>query len=402
MKLSDTQKFNLADPAFLRDPTAMLAEMRELGPLVPIKIPLLGKIWVTTTYAATEAVMKGKDDFFLEARNAGGRGGAAMPWFMPPSLRIIAENMLAKDEPHHKRLRKLVDIAFRRHGVQDMRPRIETRARALLDDLGTGPVDLVPGFCRRLPLLVICDLLGLQAAEGDAFADKAAVFGDTGSGWQMAKLLWSMGGLTRLVRQIIANARADRRPGLLTQLIEAEEDGDHLSERELVAMVFLMLFAGKETTTNLIAGSVWALEQHPEQRHWLLADFPTRREPAVEELLRFVSSISGTKPRFAGQDVRIEGQLIRQRERVMALPIAANHDPARFDAPHELRLDRFPNPHLSFSSGIHFCLGLQLARVETQAALQVLYQRYPRLVANPPTYLARAGHRAVKSLIVTL
>lgn len=391
--------FSLSDADFIADPAPMLAQMRAVGPLVPIKIPLMGSIWVTTTHSASQTIMKGKDDFFLEARNAGGKGGAAIPWWFPPSLRVLADNMLAKDEPDHKRLRTLVDQAFRRHGVLDMRSGIEDQARKVLAGLKPGD-DLVPKFARRLPLLVICELLGLDGEDRAAFERAATPFSNLNSPRQIVRLIWATRGITRLVRRFAAQARTNPRPGLLSELVAAERNGDRLSETEMVSMIFLLLFAGMETTTNLIAGSVWALQNAPDQKTWLLADMPDRREQAVEELTRFVSSVGATKPRFVARDMVVHGVPLAQGDKVMALPVAANYDPAVFENPETLKLDRFPNPHLSFSTGIHFCLGLQLARVEVQAALQVLYEVHPNLTVDRPRYLRRPGHRAIRNLKV--
>ena len=204
--------------------------------------------------------------------------------------------------------------------------------------------------------------------------------------------------LISLVRQLISDARQNPQPGLLSEMLASRDGGDQLSEDELIAMVFLLLFAGIETTTNLIAGSVWALHQAPEQKAWLLADIENRREAAVEELSRHVSSVTGSKPRYVGHDMQLHGQKLRRGERIMALPVAANYDPSRFDNPAVLKLDRFPNAHLSYAAGIHFCLGLQLARIEVQAALEVIYQEFPNLTCSAPKYLQRPGSRTVKEM----
>ena len=395
-------KFKLGGIDFIENPAPGLAELRAIGPIVPIKIPMLGAIWVTTTHAATEQVMKGKDQFFLEWQNAGKKSGAVLPWWFPGFLRPLTNNMLGKDEPDHKRLRTLVDMAFRRRGVMDMRAGIEQRAHDLIDQMGPGSHDLVSNYARKLPLEVICDLLGLTPQQRDQFSDGASVLGEVDSVLKIPNLLWSLRKLHRCVDRLVNEARKDPQPGLMKDLIEAENAGDRLNQEELSAMIFLLLFAGMETTTNLISGAVWALDQAPDQKTWLMEDPENRREQSVEELTRFVTSVAGTKPRYAGQDVEIQGVRIAKGERVMALPLAANYDPTVFDTPEVLNVQRFPNPHLSFSAGIHFCLGLQLARVETQAALQVLYERFPHLVCEKPVYLRRPGHRAVKSMKVML
>ena len=203
----------------------------------------------------------------------------------------------------------------------------------------------------------------------------------------------------------IEECRRAPREGLISELIRAEEDGDKLDESELISMVFLLLVAGFETTTHLISDSVVALEQNPEQKAYLLADPANRMERAVEELARYTSPVQTTKPRYVARDGEFFGQPLQRGEIIMAFIAAANADPAEFDQPDQLRLDRFPNPHLVFSSGIHFCLGMQLARVEAQSALGRLYARHQNLqIASPDEleWIERFGIRGVKTLPVRL
>lgn len=396
---------DIASPAFNADPYPTLARMREAGPVIPVRLPFLGRTWLTTTHEAAEAVVKGRDRFVLEGKNVAGGGKSGvigLRWWMPRSVRLLTNNMLAKDDPDHRRLRKLVDQAFGRRGVLDMRPRIEAMADALLDEMaGKAEVDLVAAYARRLPLEVISDLLGVPAAERARFeAWSTSLTGVTG-GLGMMRMLWSVGKLTGYVRAMIEQIRAAPRPGLIHEMIRAEAEGDRLGEDELIAMTFLLMVAGMETTTNLIAGSVLALERNPDQKAWLLADPPGRIERGVEELTRFVTAVAGTKPRYVADDTGLCGQPLGRGDTIMAFLAAANADPAVFEAPERLMLDRFPNPHLSFSAGVHFCLGLQLARVETQSALVRLYARYPDLrLAGPgtPDFAGRLGHTALRTL----
>src|SRR5262245_44604865 len=145
----------------------------------------------------------------------------------------------------------------------------------------------------------------------------------------------------------------------------------------MVAMVFLLLFAGHETTTHLISGSVYELLRNPDLRDWLQADW-SRASLAVEEFLRFVTPVQFTKPRFVRRDVELGGVQLRRGERVLPMLAAANMDPQANDHPEKLDLERRPNRHLSFGTGIHFCLGHQLARVEGSCALRALFARWPK------------------------
>ena len=393
--------FSLTNLEFLREPQHQLERMRAEGSIIPVKMPFVGRIWVTTTYAATEQVMKGKHTFFLEGRSVGKTKIAGLPWWIPKSLNAITENMLSKDEPDHRRLRKLVDLAFRRHSVLDMRSLVESRAEALLDKIPTKEFDLNNNFARKLPLEIISDLLGVSEKYREIFAKEALHLTENRLIF-IPSIILGMKRLIKMIRELIADARQAPSKGLLKEMLDARDEQEKLSEDELVSMVFLLLFAGMDTTRNLIAGSVWALQNSPTQKDWLLKNFPERRESAVEELTRHVSSVGGTKPRYVGHDIEIEGQALKKGEKIMALPVAANYDPLKFKNPEHLTLNRFPNPHLSFSAGIHFCLGLQLARVEVQAALEVLYRRYPNLTCSPPSYLRRPGTRSIKKCLVLI
>jgi cytochrome P450 len=405
--LDSPLRIDIASAAFKRDPFPTFAAMQAAGPVIGLKIPLLGKAWATTTHEATLAMVKDNDLFVQEGRHAGKPGlVGGMQWWMPRSLRPMTNSMLLKDEPDHRRLRKLVDRAFARRDVLAMRGPIEQIADRLLDGFaGRETVDLANDYARRLPIAVICDLLGVPEEDRDAF-----------SGWTRAALTMknalgmfrAMGSLDKMMgylRELIERSRIAPRPGLIGELIQDEEDGDKLDENELLSMVGLLLVAGFETTTHLIGDSIIALEQNPEQKAWLLADPAERMERAVEELARYNSPVQSTKPRYVARDTTFFGQNLHRGDQIIAYLAGANADPAQFDRPDVLALDRFPNPHLVFSSGIHFCLGMQLARVEAQSALSRLYARYPDLKIAPPDrldWIEQFGLRGVRSLPAAL
>ena len=399
-------RINFDGTASKEDPFAFFAHLRELGPVIPVKLPFVGKGWVTTTYEATSAMVKDNARFVQEARHAGKSGVAGMRWWMPRSLKLLTNNMLLKDEPDHRRLRKLVDQAFQRRRVRDMRSDIERIADSILDELESADeVDLLEALSRRLPLEVICSLLGLPRSNRHVFSEWARAAMAMRSSFGIFRAFLSMRGVVNYVRAQIEDRRHNPREGLITALVQAEEDGDKLSEDELISMVFLLLFAGFETTTHLISDSVIALEQNPEQKEFLFADLEARMERAVEELGRYTTPVQSTKPRNVAEDCTFFGQKLARGDIIMGLLASANYDPAVFDEPEKLKLDRFPNPHLVFGSGIHFCLGMQLARVEVQSALARLYARYPNLALAAPDniqWIKRFGLRGVTSLPVRL
>ncbi|MGH7022933.1 MAG: cytochrome P450 [Caulobacteraceae bacterium] len=398
--------FDIVSARFKDDPAPTFARMRAAGPVIPIRMQFIGRAWVTTTYEATLAMVQDSGLFVQERRNAGKSGVAGLSWWMPKAIRILSDNMLRKDEPDHRRLRKLVDGAFARRDILAMRPNVEKLANGLLDRLeGKSDVDLVEDYARRLPMAVICDLLGVPDADRAEFSALARQALAISSALGLVLAIGPLMKLLRYGRRQIEAARLAPRSGLIGELVRAEEAGDRLDEYELLSMILLLLIAGSDTTRHLIADSVIALDRNPEQKAWLLADPAGRMERAVEELARHASPVQSTNPRVVSREAEFFGAHLRRGDTIMALLASANFDPAQFDDPDELCLDRFPNPHLVFSSGVHFCLGMQLARLEAQSALARLYARFPDLgLADPARieWLKRLGVRGPRSLSVRL
>jgi cytochrome P450 len=210
--------------------------------------------------------------------------------------------------------------------------------------------------------------------------------------------------MKRYMQERLDAAHKDGGAGVIAELVRIEKEGGAISRDEMVSMLFLLLFAGHETTTHLISGSVRELLLDPERRDWLEQDW-TRAEPAVEEFLRFVSAVQFTKPRFVRKDVELGGIRLRKGEKIMPMLVAANFDPQANDHPDKLDLETRPNRHVAFGAGIHFCLGHQLARIEGKCALQALFERWPKLsLATDDSNLrwrTRTGIRALGQLPVT-
>jgi cytochrome P450 len=331
--------------------------------------------------------------------------------WLPRNLKPLATHMLLRDPPDHRRLRSLVDQAFQRQSVEALRPRLETLADEALDHLANqaarapGGVDLLAHFARPFPLAVICEMLGLPPEDRPNFTRWTSRMITSGS---LLGILWGLRGLGQMMQYIRAEfGRQTRQPrgGLMAALIEAEEAGDRLSEDELVAMVFLLLAAGHETTLHQIALSVLTLLDHPEQLGELTADWRLA-DSAAQELLRYISFAMITKPRYAAADTVFHGQPIRRGQMLFACLAAANSDPCVFENPERLDIHRPANRHVAFGTGIHVCLGAKLARVETVIALQHLFTRFPNLqLATHRSQLrfsTRPGTRALLALPVKL
>jgi cytochrome P450 len=308
--------------------------------------------------------------------------------------------MLGHDNPDHRRLRRLVEQAFSRHSVENMRSGIGVVCDGLLARLaGRETVDLLAEWARPLPVAVICELLGLPDEDRLKFTQWVKALFSSLSLFGMLLALPSLFRLLKYLRGHFEQGRQQPRPGLMTGLVQAEQGGDKLSEDELLAMAFLLLFAGFETTVHLLSGGTLALLNAPEQKERLLNDW-SLSSVAVEELLRFVSPVQMSEARYVIRDLEFHGQSLRRGDRIVAWLGAANADPARFPGPDQLDLSRSPNPHVSFGSGIHFCLGAQLARIEAQVGVERLFTRYPRLaLAVADSELKYRGNMLLRALV---
>jgi len=362
---------------YFRNPAAEIEKLRSAGPVVEVQFPMVGKVWTTTTQDLADRVLKDSETFTIRD----GIGGVAgLQWWMPRIVRTLANHMLSKDEPDHKRLRDIVDEAFRRRAVLEMELRILAIADELAGELFAegSPADLVEGYARKLPLSVICELLGLPLEDRPKFNAWASGFTRLTGTIGLLSLIPNILAMRRYLEKQLKAVRENGGTGLIAELVRVEKEGEQISRDEMVAMVFLLLFAGHETTTHLISGSVYELLRNAALRDWLEEDW-SRAGLAVEEFLRFISVVQFTKPRFVRKDIELGGIRLKQGEKIMPMLAAANLDPQANPHPEKLDLARKPNRHLAFGTGIHFCLGHQLARLEGVCALKALFRRWPKL-----------------------
>ena len=403
----DSPEYDIVSPAFHRNPTRTLEKIREAGrPLVRMKLPIFGKIWMCVTHEACGSMLKDKDSFVRDPGNAGNRLQERILKVLPGSFGLLALNMLGKDDPEHRHLRGLVDQAFQRRGIQAMRPMISGIADRLLDRLADRrEVDLMEDFCRDLPLSVICVMLGLPEKDHERFKSWLGGLKDTANIGAVIRAIPGVLKVIRYLRKVSRPGGGAKPDGLVSALRDAEIDGRRLSEEELVSMIFLLFAAGQETTTHLIAGGLLEILRNDEQRRRLQSDL-TLMPLCVEECLRHVSPVQLTKPRWASREILFAGHRFRRGESIAGFLTAANHDPTKFDNPYKFDITRRPNPHLSFGTGVHFCLGFQLARLEAAIAFERILVRFPnaQLAAGSSTGLwrRRLGIRALTKLQVTL
>jgi len=387
---------------YFRNPAAAIEKLAAAGGVVKVRFPIIGTVWTTTTQVLADQVLKDTTTFTM--RREDGKV-AGLQWWMPGIVRSLANSMLSIDDPDHKRLRDIVDEAFRRRAVLDMEPHIQALGDELAGELFAegSPADLIERFARKLPLSVICELLGLPLADRPKFVSWAAGFTRFTGALGFLSLIPNVIAMKRYLERHLETVRRQGGEGLIAEIVRVEKEGGRISPNEIVAMVFLLLFAGHETTTHLIGGSVFELLKNPALRVWLEQD-GSRVDLAVEEFLRFITPVQFTKPRYVRRDIELGGVRLRRGDKIMAMLAAANMDPQANSHPERLDLQRKPNRHIAFGTGIHFCLGHQLARIEARCALKSLFLRWPGLTLavdeSDIVWRRRPGLRAIDRLPV--
>jgi cytochrome P450 PksS len=384
---------DFASPPFKADPYPFYARLRAETPVWRVTLRDRRTAWLVTRYEDVARVLK-DDAFAKDKLNAiVPEQRAKTPW-VPGFLKPLERNMLDLDDPDHARLRALVSKVFTPRLIERLRVRIEALCEELLDDMNRkSGTELVADYALPLPATVIAELLGVPAEDHARFHWWSNRLVSVSSGRDMLRALPAAWAFVRYLRKLVERRRADPKDDLITALIQAEEAGDKLSEDELLAMAFLLLVAGHETTVNLISSGTLALLEHPEQTERLRRD-PSLVKPAVEELLRYTSPVEMATERYVREDVEIGGMTIPRGGLVLAVLGSANRDERLFEDPDALDLARDPNRHLAFGrGGVHHCLGAPLARMEGQIALNAFLRRFPsaRLAMAPETLRWRRG-----------
>jgi len=371
--------FDVRDPAFLADPYPVFHKLRADTPV--FKAPF-GR-WFITRYDDTAQLLRdrrfGKDYDDPDALMR--RFGPTA--LQEPAVVELTHMMLMRDPPDHTRLRGLVTKAFTARRIEAMRARVQDLTDRLLDKVvSRGHMDLIRDLAYPLPVLVICELLGIPDE------DQARFVTGTGSGAPLlnptpptrAELDGANRGTLEsgaYFETLFERRRRDPRDDLITQLVQAEEAGDRLSTAELRANVSLLFAAGHETTVNLIGNGFLSLLRHPDQ--WrMLRENPALIPNAIEEILRFEAPVQAVA-RTAAEPIELSGVTLEPHAIVVSLVGAANRDPAVFENPDRFDITRTDLRPLSFGGGIHFCLGAQLARIEAAVVFETVLRRLPDL-----------------------
>jgi len=390
-------------PDFLRDPFPLFRRMREEDPVH--WSPRL-KAWVLTRYDDNKAVCLDREMSSDRLRPFFATLPGPEAARIGDIIRYLTHWMVFRDPPDHTRLRKLTSKVFHLQSMNAMRPAAEELTQWLLDRIGSrNEIDFVADFAGPLPALVIMAMLGVpreELAKVKRMSDEMALF--IGSS-RMAQDKYDIAEratkeMAGFFRELIEDRRRARRDDLLSQLVHLEDEGDRLTEDELIATCILLLFAGHETTTNHIANGLASLLRFPDQLEALRAD-PALAPRAVEELLRY-DGPSGAQVRVVKVEQELRGKRLKPGDRVFLMLNAANRDPEAYEQPDRLWMDRGGPAHLTFGFGMHICLGFPLARMEGQVALPAVARRWKDIALAVPEarieWLNSMVFRGMKSL----
>jgi cytochrome P450 len=400
-------------PDLLADPYTGYGRLRERAPLLRGRYLDGTAAWYVTRQADVRTVLS--DPRFAndvssvpgaEDRRAQMTAALGVP---PEYARYFDRTIINSDPPDHTRLRRLVSRAFTVRRIAALRPRVEAITAGLLDDLAgsvTAPVDLLETFAYPLPITVICELVGVDEADRPAWRESGRAL----ISLDRERIGPAIRAMVERVHGVIERRRAEPADDLLSVLVRThDDDGDRLSDVELVTMVLSLVFAGHETTAHLIGNATVALLTHPDQLAVLRAD-PGLWPGAVNELMRWTGPALMAQIRYATADLELGGVTVRRGDAVEAVLVSANFDPRVYDEPDRLDvtrlIDAHGDGHVGFGHGIHYCLGAALARQEVEVALHALFDRFPGLaLAVDPAELAWSrmpGARRLLSLPVHL
>lgn len=379
-------QYDLDSPEFLANPYPVFDQLRSSDPIFWSEE---NSYWILTRYADIVSLIQNEH---LSSNRIGAHAGRmtqeAREYFRP-FFTAVSSWMLMVDPPDHTRLRGLVNKAFTPGVVENMRGLVQELVDKMLATVKEqGRMDVITDLANPLPATVIAELLGVPGKDHQQFkkwSDDIAVALsgiDSGATRDELQALYviaqkSVLELSSYFREKVVELRLHPRENLLSALVQAEEQGDRLTEEELFANCVLLMIAGHETTTNLIANGILALLRNPSQQKALMLN-PDLIVSAVEELLRYDSPVQ-KMGRIALADIRIGGKQIQKGQLVCFSFAAGNRDPEQFASPNQLDITRRPNRHLTFGHGLHYCVGAALARLEGQIAVNTVLSRMPKL-----------------------
>ncbi|MFD1931866.1 MULTISPECIES: cytochrome P450 family protein [Nonomuraea] len=360
----------LFTPEFSRNPYAVYTPLRGQGPVFPIDFPPGFEAYLIIDHEHGRAAL---NDPRLSKDMQ--RFGDYFRAIATEDDILFDSNMLSVDPPDHTRLRRIVSKAFTPRRVEELRPRVQQITDELISSFDGGTAELLDEFAFPLPIIVICELLGVPADDRDLFREWSALLvNPTFEPEEVERRRAAARATTAYFRELSKERRAEPREDLISALVAMDE----LTEKELISTLSLLLIAGHETTVNLIGNGVLALLRNRDQLDLLRAK-PELLPNAVEEFLRYDGPVERSTPRFAAEDLEIAGTRIPRGSMVHISIGAVGRDPSVHADPDTLDITRSDNRHMAFGHGIHFCLGAPLARMEGQIAIGTLLDRLPGL-----------------------
>ena len=404
------QKLDLQSCQFKESPQTTWQQVRDQGPVITTRQPLLGRLALTTQYEESQQVLRSPDTFSLDARRCGHTSAAGMRWWVPRLFKPLANNLLTLDGEEHRALRKRVDHAFRRTQLTQLQPQIEHFANTAVANFNaalksSAQADFVQHVARPVPQWVISHLLGLDLAytQSDSPLNRAlSALGSVQGPVELFRVLPAIRLISRTLRAEIQERRDHPRDDLLSRLISEHGEGDPLSTDALLAMAFLLYVAGHETTTHLMSSSLLCVLKNPDIQAQISAPLDDRH---IHEFVRFNSPVQMSKPRFVLEDTEFAGARLHRGDTIAVLIGAANLDPGAFDNPSEFVLERASARHLGFGTGMHTCFGLHLALRETATVLNKLLFDTPVMLADDSKayqWNRRLGLRSLQYLMLSL
>lgn len=388
--------FDPWEPVFIADPYPVYAELRKHHPVLYNRDT---NQWLVSRHADVNALLRDRrlGRSYLHQSTHAEMGRPDEPEWHAPFWQLVRNGMLDREPPDHTRLRRLVSRAFTARTVEGLRGRIQTLVEGLIDDLGDRrEVDLVQEVAEPLPVTVIAELLGVPEADRARLrpwsADICLMYELNPSDESASRAVRASREFSDYLRALSRRRRAEPRDDLISALALVVDEGDQLTEDELIGTCVLLLNAGHEASVNLAGNALWALFRNPDQLALLRAD-PALVPRAVEELMRYDTPLPMFE-RWVLEDIEIARVTIPRGQELAFQFASANRDPAVFDRPDELDIRRHPNPHIGFGAGIHYCLGAPLARLEFGILLDALLRRFPRMepITDPewkPTFILR-------------
>ncbi|MFQ3566609.1 MAG: cytochrome P450 [Aggregatilineales bacterium] len=398
--------FDPHDPDFLRDPYPTYDRLRAEG---PIQFDEAAGMWFVFTYEDVTALLRdrrlGRQIDHVLSREA--RGLPPKNPAYAPFDALSEHSMFDKEPPDHTRLRSLVHKAFTPKRVENLRERVKQIAHDLLDEAAArGAMDVIADFATPLPVTVIAELLGIPEADRRLLRPWSqaivALYELDHTPEQAERAICAAEEFAAYLRDLSRARRADPQDDLISALALVTDNGDRLTEAELISTCVLLLNAGHEATVNVIGNGLLALLTHPDQRQRLTAH-PELLNSAVEEMMRYDTPLQLFR-RWVLEDIAYKDKVFKQGTEIALLFGAANRDPAQFPDPHCFDIARAENDHIAFGMGIHYCLGAPLARLELQIAFDALLRRFPalHLTGSPPAYRPAYVIRGLQALNVNL